>query len=95
MWSGIGLVLLLDGPRAMDYFPVMWFANDVGLFLALVGFMMHVLAGEPAPRPKIDEWTGWDPSGDLDLPLEELLTRVAKSAEAEAARPALTSASRR
>ena len=80
-------MLLFDGPRAMDYFPVMWFANDVGLFLALACLMMHVLRGEPAPRPKIDEWTGWDPTGDLDLPLEELLTRVAKLAEAEASRP--------
>ncbi len=87
MWSGIGLVLLFDGAHAMDFFPAMWFANDVGLFLALAGFMMHVLGGEPAPRPKVDEWMGWDPPGELDVPLEELLTRVAMLAEQEALRP--------
>jgi hypothetical protein len=87
VWSAIGLVLLVDGPHAMDDFPLLWFANDVALFLALLGFVMHVLRGEPSPRPKVDEWAGWDPSGELDLPLEGLLARMAASAQAEWRRP--------
>ena len=87
MWSAIGVVLLVDGKNALNYFPYFWFANDVALAAAFAGVVMHLFAAEPSRGPKVDEWTGWDPTPDLDLPLEELLVRLASAAERQRGPP--------
>ena len=87
VWSTIGVILLVDGAHALDYFPYFWFANDIAIVVALIGLFMHLLAGPPSEGPRMDEWTGFDPQGDADAPLEEMLVRLARRAEEEAGRP--------
>lgn len=83
VWSAAGILLLVDGRNAVTYFPYLWFANDIAIMLAFAGIMMHLFAGPGTPGPKRDEWTDWDPTGESDLPLEEMLVQLAHQAEAE------------
>lgn len=97
VWSAIGLVLLVDGRRALDYFPYFWVANDLSIAAAFAGVMLMLFRGAPAERPPVDEWTGWRAVPEEGLPLEEMLVVLARRLEREAPRGAageLTSVSR-
>lgn len=97
VWAAIGLVVLVDGRRALDYFPYFWVANDMAIAAAFAGVMLMLFRGAPAERPPVDEWTDWKPLPEYSLPLEQLLVVLAERLEREALRgasAALTSASR-
>jgi hypothetical protein len=97
VWASIGAVLLAHPSAALDYFPLFWILNDIAILLAFAGVVLHLFEAPPKEGPKVDEWAGWQPRAEVDLPLEELLARLAKRAEVEAARipAAVTSTSRR
>lgn len=84
VWSAIGLTLLVDGPRALDYFPYFWVANDLSIIAAFAGVMLMLFRGAPAERPPVDEWTGWGRTIEEDLPVEEMLIVLASRLEREA-----------
>ena len=92
MWSAAGLVLLLDGKRALDYFPYLWPANDLAVMLAVAGLVLTFLQpGEPE-KPPVDEWASAEPPDWETLPVEALLVELAGRLRREGS---LTSTSRR
>jgi hypothetical protein len=83
VWSAAGLILLLDGRRALDYFPFLWAANDISFMIAFAGVMLHLFRGGDPVAPQRDEWTDFRPLPEFDMPLEELLVALARRIEAE------------
>jgi hypothetical protein len=86
VWATAGLLLLLDPRHALDYFPFLWIANDVGVLLAVGGLFMVLLgSGEREPSP-VNEWTGFRGAKQGEPALEELLADLAHPAKREAPR---------
>ncbi len=87
VWAAAGVVLFVDGHRALDYFPVLWAANDIAIMIAFAGLMMMLFSGSALSHPGFDEWTGWNESAGNDPSLEQMLVDLARGLEGESLRP--------
>jgi hypothetical protein len=83
VWSAAGIILLVDGRHALDYFPYLWPANDLAMMAAFAGLMLTLFSGGDE-RPAVSEWSGLRPRPDEAPPLEEMLVELAERLEREA-----------
>lgn len=84
VWAAAGLALLLDGRRALDYFPFLWAANDLSMMVAFAGLMLMLFGKDEPEASGVSEWPRAVEQSEEGQPLEQLLLELAARAEREA-----------